>query len=98
MLDKLKLLYPSLPEGTLSLLLDAAKQYAIDYCGLTTYENGLDGAVLRMAQEDINSLYAEGFKSESAEGSSVSYSPDYSDRVYRLLNRRKHVRTVVGDA
>lgn len=94
MLDKLKILYPSVEEGVLSLLLDAAKQYAIDYCGLDCYNPELDGCVFRMVQEDVNALGAEGFGSESAEGSSVTYSPDYSDRVYRSLNRRKHVRCV----
>lgn len=97
MLEKLKLLYPSIDEGTLSLLLEAAKQFAVDYCGLAAYRDTLDAAVLRMAQEDINALYAEGFTSENVEGSSVSFSSDYTDRVYRLLNRFKRVRTV-GDA
>lgn len=94
MLDKLKLLYPAVDESVLSLLLESAQQFAMDYCGLASYDETLDGVVLRMCQEDINSLGAEGFTSESAEGSSVSYSPDYSDRVYRALNRRKRIRTV----
>lgn len=97
MLEKLKLLYPSLEEGTLSLLLDAAKAFAVDYCGLAAYNTKLDSAVLRMVQEDVTALYSEGLSSESLEGSSVSYAGDYTDRVYRLLNRNKHVRTV-GDA
>lgn len=96
MLEKLKLLYPSLQEETLSLLLEAAQQFAADYCGLAAYSSKLDAAVLRMVQEDITALYSEGLSSESLEGTSVSYAGDYTDRVYRLLNRNKHVRTVGG--
>ena len=98
MLNKLEMLYPSMPHDTLSLLLDAAKQFAMDYCGLTFYDEALNGTVLRMAQEDINSLYAEGFLSESAEGSSVSYTNDYSPRIYKTLNRFKRVKTVGSGA
>ena len=94
MLEKLKLLYPSLQEETLSILLEAAKSFAADYCGLAAYSPKLDSAVLRMVQEDVTALYAEGLSSESLEGSSVSYAGDYTDRVYKLLNRNKHVRCV----
>lgn len=98
MLDNLKMLYPAIDESILNLSIDSAKQYAMDYCGIDVYDESLDGTVFRMVQEDINALGAEGFTSESAEGSSVSYSPDYSSRVYRALNRKKRVRTVRSGA
>lgn len=94
MLSKLKILYPSVQDGILDVLLEQARRYAMDYCGLDSYDSSLDGTVLRMCQEDINALYAEGFTGESAEGSSVTYSPDYTERVYRALNRKKRIRTV----
>ena len=94
MLTKLKLLYPAINEEILGLLLDSAKQYIVDYCGLDAYDAKFDSILLRMVQEDVNQLYSEGFQSESAEGSSVSYSPDYSERIYRTLNRNKKVRVV----
>lgn len=94
MISKLQLLYPSVDVEILNLLLDSAKQFAMDYCGMDCYDSALDGTILRMVQEDVNALGAEGFNSESAEGCSVSYSPDYTDRVYKALNRRKKVRTV----
>ena len=94
MLTKLKILYPALDDEVLGLLLDSAKQYIIDYCGLDAYDAKFDSVLLRMVQEDVNALYAEGYTSESAEGSSVSYSPDYSERIYRTLNRNKKVRVV----
>ena len=94
MLTKLKLLYPAINEEILGLLLDSAKQFIVDYCGLDGYDAKFDSILLRMVQEDVNQLYSEGFQSESAEGSSVSYSPDYSERIYRTLNRNKKVRVV----
>lgn len=94
MLTKLKLLYPAINEEILGLLLDSAKQFIVDYCGLDAYDAKFDSILLRMVQEDVNQLYSEGFQSESAEGSSVSYSPDYSERIYRTLNRNKKVRVV----
>lgn len=94
MLTKLKLLYPAINDEILGLLLDSAKQFILDYCGLDAYDEKFDSVLLRMIQEDVNQLYAEGYQSESAEGSSVSYSPDYSERVYRTLNRNKKVRVV----
>lgn len=94
MLTKLKLLYPAINEEILGLLLDSAKQFIVDYCGLDAYDAKFDSVLFRMVQEDVNQLYSEGFQSESAEGSSVSYSPDYSERIYRTLNRNKKVRVV----
>ena len=94
MLTKLKLLYPAINEEILGLLLDSAKQFIVDYCGLDAYDAKFDSVLLRMVQEDVNQLYSEGFQSESAEGSSVIYSPDYSERIYRALNRNKKVRVV----
>lgn len=96
MLDRLKMLYPSIPQEQLEHVLSQAKDFAQDYCGLDSYDECLDCAVMRMAQEDVNNLYAEGFKSESAEGSSVIYLGDYSGRVYKMLNRHKRIRTVRG--
>ena len=93
MLVKLQLLYPSLQPEVLSLIIESAEQFVVDYCGLSAYSNTFDGVVFRMCQEDINSLYAEGYTSESLEGSSVSYTNDYSSRIYKALNKHKHVRT-----
>lgn len=96
MLDRLQMLYPSIPQEQLAHVLSQAKDFAQDYCSLDSYDASLDCAVMRMAQEDVNGLFAEGFKSESAEGSSVTYTGDYSDRVYKVLNRHKRIRTVRG--
>ena len=96
MLDRLQMLYPSIPQEQLAHVLSQAKDFAQDYCGLDAYDASLDCAVMRMAQEDVNNLYAEGFKSGSAEGSSVIYLGDYSGRVYKMLNRHKRIRTVRG--
>lgn len=92
---KLALLYPSLSDKVLSLLVDNAKSYACDYCNLPEYDDSLDSTVFRMVQEDVTKVDSQGMASESAGGVSVSYTSDYSPMVYRTLNKSKHIRLVV---
>lgn len=94
-LGKLGLLYPSLSQELLSLLVDNAKSYVCDYCNLPEYDDSLDSTVFRMVQEDVTKVDSQGMSSESAGGVSVSYTSDYSPMVYRTLNKSKRVRLVV---
>ena len=95
MLQKLKLLYPALDEEILLLLLDNAEAYACAYCHLDTLPSSMEPIAIRMVQEDVSRLYAEGFNSESTAGNSVSYKDDYSSIITKMLNRYKRVRAVV---
>ena len=93
--SKLALLYPSLSDELLALLVDNAKSYVCDYCNLPEYDDSLDSTVFRMVQEDVTKVDSQGMASESAGGVSVSYTSDYSPMVYRTLNKSKRVRLVV---
>lgn len=95
LIDKVKLLYPSLSDDVLSLLVDNAKSYACDYCNLPEYDDSLDSTVFRMVQEDVTKVDSQGMSSESAGGVSVSYTSDYSPMVYKALNKSKKIRLVV---
>ena len=95
--DKLALLYPSLSDELLALLVDNAKSYVCDYCNLSEYDSSLDSTLVRMVQEDVTKVDSQGMSSESAGGVSVSYTSDYSPMVYKTLNRHKRMRVVGGD-
>lgn len=94
MIKKLKLIYPSIDISILNLIADNCEQDALDYCNLTQIPPEMESVIFRMAQETINKIGAEGFQSESSGGNSVSYSTDYSDAVYKRLNKHKKMRLV----
>lgn len=94
MLEKLKLLYPALSEELLALLLDNATQFVMDYCNISNYDAALDAVVLRIVQEDITKVDAQGLSGESAGGVSVSYTSDYSPAIYRALHKHKRIKLV----
>ena len=92
MINKLKLLYPSLDDGVLALVLEQAQDFVLDYCNIEEIPNSLNSVLLDMCKQDINKLNAEGFNSESAGGSSISYDTDYSQSVYKRLKKHKRVK------
>lgn len=94
MLEKLKLLYPAIPDELLSLLLENAITFVCDYCNLDEVDSSLNATIFRIVQEDLNKVDAQGFSSESAGGVSISYTSDYSPSVYASLNKHKRVKTV----
>ncbi|MBM6813895.1 hypothetical protein H7U31_02305 [Olsenella uli] len=94
MLDKLKLLYPGISDELLSFLLENAQSFVCDYCNLQEYDEALDATLLRILQEDITKLDAQGMSGESAGGVSISYTSDYSPSVYASLNRHKRIKTI----
>lgn len=94
MLDKLKLLYPGISDELLSLLLENAQSFVCDYCNLQEYDEALNATLLRILQEDITKLDAQGMSGESAGGVSISYTSDYSPSVYASLNKHKRIKTI----
>lgn len=94
MLEKIKILYPAIPDELLSLLLENAITFVCDYCNLDEVDSSLNATIFRIVQEDLNKVDAQGFSSESAGGVSISYTSDYSPSVYASLNKHKRVKTV----
>lgn len=90
----LQILYPSVDENIIDLAIEIVEDYIKDYCNLSEIPTELKGTELSMAQEDINKLQSEGFQSETAGGASISYLTDYSDKIYKSLNRHKKPRLV----
>lgn len=94
MIEKLKILYPAIPDELLSLLLENAITFVCDYCNLEEVDSSLNATIFRIVQEDLNKVDAQGYSSESAGGVSLSYTSDYSPMVYATLNRHKRIKTV----
>lgn len=95
MLDKIKLLLGVTTEdkdALLNLLLDNAIEFANDYCRVDNFGN--ETILTRMVVEDYNRIGAEGTTSNSFNGVSESYSSDYSEQVYKNLNKHRKIKTL----
>lgn len=92
MFEKLKLLYPSVPDDLLKLLLDEAESFVCQFCNVDSAEGNLEPAVLKIVQEDLSKIDSQGIAGESAGGVNVSYTTDYSPAVYKILNKNKRVK------
>lgn len=89
--EKLETLYPSVDDEVLSVVIDSCTAFVTDYCNIEEVPSSLEGTLLTMCQESINKIGAEGFDSESAGGSSVSYLTDFSEKVYRSLKPHRRI-------
>ncbi len=88
----LALLYPSLSNEVLSLIASQAEDFVLDYCNIEEIPESLNSCLLEICKQDINKLNAEGFNSESAGGSSISYETDYTASVYKRLKKHKRIK------
>ncbi len=82
----IKTLLPNIDNNTLTLLINLAKDFAINYCNLSAYEDKLDNTIIMMVIEDFSKLGVEGISSRSTNGISESYLTDYSSKIYSALN------------
>ena len=92
--EKLALLYPAIDSKVIELVCAQALSFVLDYCNLEEVPSGLESVLFDMCKQDINKLLAEGFQSESAGGSSISYSTDYTEPVYKRLKKHKRIKTL----
>jgi pyruvate formate-lyase activating enzyme-like uncharacterized protein len=92
--EQLALLYPAIDSEVIELVFAQAQSFVLDYCNLNEVPSGLNSVLLDMCKQDINKLLSEGFASESAGGSSVSYSTDYTEVVYKRLKKHKRLKTL----
>ena len=92
--EKLALLYPSIDEEVIALVVEQAQSFILDYCNLEEIPDELNFILLDMCKQDINKLKSEGLSSESAGGSSLSYETDYTANVYKCLKKHKRIKTL----
>ena len=97
MLEKIKLLL-SRPDDSedelIATLISLCKEEAYIYCNLPEYDSKLDFVVIQMVIEKYNRVGSEGTTSQKSSGVSVAYNNFYSDKVVRLLNKFRKVKTV----
>lgn len=97
MLDKIKILLniqDDAQDELLSILMGLCREEAYVYCNLPAYDEKLDFVVIQMVIERYNRIGSEGTTSQSSSGVSANYDSFYSDKVVRLLNKYRKVKTV----
>lgn len=97
MLDKIKILLniqDDAQDELLSTLMGLCREEAYIYCNLPAYNEKLDFVVIQMVIERYNRIGSEGTTSQSSSGVSADYDSFYSDKVVRLLNKYRKVKTV----
>lgn len=98
MLQTIKLLINKINDDNedelIATLISLSKDEAYHYCNLAEYDSALDYIVVQMVIERYNRIGSEGALSQSTSGVSTDYTNFYSDKVVRLLNKHRKVRTV----
>lgn len=98
MLERIKLLLNRLndeDDELLSLLMNICREEAYIYCNLSEYSTDLDNIVIEMVIERFNRIGSESTKSQSSSGVSAQYFDGvYSDKVYKMLNKHRKLRTL----
>ncbi len=90
-LEKLKLLTGESDEQLLSLLLEDAEQYVLDYTNRTKMVDGLKKTVRDFALVAYNRMGTEGESGRSEAGESYDFN-DAPKRIYDVLNRYRIAR------
>lgn len=90
-LEKLKLLTGESDEELLSLLLEDAKEYVLEYTGRTVMVPGLEKTVRDLAVIAYNRRGTEGESSRSGGGESYSFDSD-PKQIYDVLDRYRLVK------
>ncbi len=81
-------------DAVLTILIEDAQAFVLDYCNIDTYSVSLDGIVIKMVLESYNKLGAEGVTSKNYSGISESYTNDYSPFIYKQLNKHRRIRMI----
>lgn len=98
MLERIKLLLNKHDDDSvdelLFTLISWCQEDATTYCNLDQYDNKLDNIVVEMVIERYNLIGSEGTKNQSSSGVRQSYYSFYSDKVTKMLNKHRKVKTV----
>ena len=98
MLEKIKLLLNQAntddEDELLVLLINLAKEEAYNYCNLEEYNTILDYIVIQMVIEKYNRIGSEGLTSQSTSGVEAVYDSSYSQKVIKMLNKHRKVKTI----
>lgn len=92
--EKLTLLYPSVDNQVIALVIEQVQSFVLDYCNIQEVPEALESVMVDMCKQDINKLLSQGISNQSAGGSSVSYEQDYTQNVYKRLKKHKRIKTL----
>lgn len=92
--ENIKLLYPSVDNSVIALVLQQVQSFVLDYCNLEEIPSTLNPVLLDMCKQDLNKMLSEGISSQSAGGSTISYVQDYTPNIYKRLKKHKRIKTV----
>ena len=98
MLEKIKMLLGRSDvddiDDLITVLISLCKDEAIIYCNLDEYDSKMDGAIIQMVIEPYNRMGSQGATSQASSGIAMTYDSFYSDKVRRLLNKFRRIKTV----
>lgn len=96
MLDKIKVLLglsgDTAKDNLIEVLIEQAKEEAVNHCHLPEYIEALNSTVIKMVVQDYNRLGNEGITSQGYSGVSESFVDGYSKDVIAALNKHRKVR------
>lgn len=78
----------------LRALISLCQDEAYNYCNLAEYDDSLDYIVVQMVIERFNRIGSEGATSQGVSGMQTTYDSFYSEKVRKLLNKHRKVKTV----
>lgn len=98
MLERIKLLLNRTEEDSLDellqVLISLCKEEAYNYCNFEEYDEVLDYIIIQMVIERYNRIGSEGATNQSSSGVSNEYDSFYSDKVVKMLNKHRRMRTL----
>ena len=54
--ENIKLLYPSVDDKVIALVLGQVQSFVLDYCNIAEIPSTLEGVVLEMCKQDLNKM------------------------------------------
>lgn len=78
----------------LNTLISICKQEAVAYCNLEEYIGDMDFIIIQMVIERYNRIGSESLKSQKASGITANYADYYGEKVVKLLNKFRKLKTV----
>lgn len=78
----------------LQTMIALCQDEAYHYCNLEDYDNSLDYIIVQMVVERYNRIGSEGAIEQESSGISTTYDSFYSEKVRKLLNKHRRMKTV----
>ena len=81
-------------DDVLTMLIEDAKDEAMNYCNLIAYNVKLEPTIIKMVVQNYNKGRIQGIISESYSGVTQAYSDGYTKDIYIMLNKNRKLKTL----